>query len=355
MAEQLSSQGVAPASPAPVRLGLVGVGSWGLNWVRAAQGTPGAELAWIADVSPTALAAAGRLAPAARATQATDALLAAPDVDAVVVATPTPTHHALAMAALQAGKHVLVEKPLCATAVDARRLADLAAAVGRVLVVGHLLLFHPAVERLLASARAGELGALRYLHAQRLNLGVVRRDESAWMSLAPHDVAIANQLFGGAPERVSCTGGAFLRAGVHDVVFGTLHYPGGRLAHVHASWLDPHKVRRLTVVGARQMAVFDDTSPDAKLTLFDRGVDPPASLSWAEGVAVRTGAITIPAVPVREPLAAQCEAFVAAVREGRAPAAVGPMAALDVVRVLEAGERSLARGGGPVELAELDR
>jgi predicted dehydrogenase len=335
-----------------VRIGLLGCGTWGMNWLRAIDRARGARLVHVADLSAAALAAARERAPDAALSEGPAALLADPAVDAVVVATPTATHHPLARAALLAGKDVLVEKPLATRAADAAELAALARARGRVLLVGHLLLFHPAVEHLASVVREGALGDVHYLHAQRLNLGVIRRDESAWTSLAPHDVAIANHLFGGPPTTVGCTGGAFVQPRRADVVFATLTYPKGRLAHVHVSWLDPHKIRRLTIVGSKKMATFDDTSPDEKVAIFDRGVDPPPSLAWGEGLRVRTGAITIPPIAVCEPLVAECEALADAVRARRAPARVAPSAALDVVRVLEAGERSLAQGGAPVALAD---
>lgn len=335
-----------------VGIGLLGCGSWGLNWLRAIQRTSGARLVHVADLSTSALTAARDAAPEARTSEGADALLADPEVTAVVVATPTATHHPLARAALLAGKDVLVEKPLAVRADEARELAAIARARGRVLLVGHLLLFHPALEHLEQVVRTGALGDVHYLHAQRLNLGVIRRDESAWTSLAPHDVAIANHLFGGPPLTVGCTGGAFVQPRRADVVFATLTYPGGRLAHLHVSWLDPHKVRRLTIVGSRKMATFDDTSPDEKVAIFDRGVDPPPSLAWGDGVRVRTGAIAIPPIVMREPLVVECEALAEAVRTRRAPARVGSEAAIDVVRVLEAGERSLAHGGAPVQLDE---
>ncbi len=333
-----------------VRIGLLGCGSWGSNWLGAVARSRGARVTHVCDPSTAALAIARERAPEARLSESIEGLLTDPAVDAVVVATPAATHHAVARAALLAGKDVLVEKPMATRAVDAEELAAIARDRGRVLLVGHLLLFHPAVDHLEQLVREGALGDIRYLHAQRLNLGVIRRGESAWTSLAPHDIAIANHLFGSRPLSVGCTGGAFVQHASVDVAFATLTYPGARLAHLHVSWLDPHKVRRLTLVGARKMACFDDTSPDEKITIFDRGVDPPASLAWGDGVRVRTGAITIPPIPVREPLVVECEALVEAVRTRRAPPRVAPPAAVDVVRVLEAGEQSLALGGAPVDI-----
>ncbi len=197
-----------------------------------------------------------------------------------------------------------------------------------------------------ALIEAGELGEVHYLVCRRLNLGVVRQDENAWWSLAPHDLSIARYLLDADPTAVACHGGTFLQteAGVEDVVFGTVRFAGGRLAHVHVSWLDPHKVRSLTVVGSKKMAVFDDTSPDQKLAIYDKGaIAPPAAVSYADGVRVRTGDIRIPAIRMAEPLRQECEAFIEAVRSRVPPLADG-RSGLAVVRALEAGARSLESG-----------
>ncbi|MEM7437282.1 MAG: Gfo/Idh/MocA family oxidoreductase, partial [Myxococcota bacterium] len=261
------------------------------------------------------------------------------------------SHFEIADAALAAGKDVFVEKPLCLSSSEARALCERADAAGRILMVGHLLLYHPAVERLRALVQSGELGDVLYIYAQRVNLGVVRQDENAWWSLAPHDISVANYLFEASPEAVSATGSCYLQPErqVEDVVFATLHYPGGRMAHIHVSWLDPHKIRKLTVVGDRKMAVFDDTSADQKLAVFDKGVEPPATLSYEEGVRIRTGDIRIPALQMAEPLRRECLSFLEAVRSRTAPVADG-RSGLDVVRALEGGASSLKHGGARIEL-----
>ena len=274
-----------------------------------------------------------------------------PAVAAIVVATHAPSHFEVAEAALRAGRDVFVEKPLCLSGDQAATLCRLAEESGRILMVGHLLLYHPAVERLKGLIDDGELGDVLYIYAQRVNLGVVRREENAWWSLAPHDISVANYLLGSFPEAVSATGSCYLQPerGIEDVVFATLHYPDGRMAHIHVSWLDPHKTRKLTVVGDKKMAVFDDTSADQKLAVFDKGVEPPATLSYEEGVRIRTGDILIPALKMAEPLRRECLAFLQAVRTRRAPVADGA-SGLHVVRALEGGSRSLAQGGARIEL-----
>jgi len=336
---------------ASVRVAVVGAGGWGRNLVRNYAELAGVELRVVCDRSPTARAAVAAAHPGVRVVEDVGTTLADADVQAVVVATDAPGHHQVALEALRAGRDVFVEKPLTLSAETSVELCEAAEASGRILMVGHLLLYHPAVELLRALVDQGELGDVLYVYAQRLNLGIVRRDESSWWSLAPHDVSVANYLLGAEPVSVSASGGTFLQKdrGLEDVVFATLNYPGGRLAHVHVSWLDPHKTRRLTVVGSKKMAVFDDTSADQKLVLFDKGVEPPRTVSYEEGVRVRTGDIRIPALRMVEPLRRECEAFVRAVRTREAPLASG-RSGLAVVRALEAGTRSLREAGRLVEI-----
>ena len=220
-------------------------------------------------------------------------------------------------------------------------------------MVGHLLLYHPAVERAKALLDAGDLGDVLYLYAQRVNLGIVRQSENAWLSLAPHDVAVAIHLFGECPISVSATGATYLQRDreIQDVAFATLRFADGRLAHLHVSWLDPHKRRSLTVVGTRKMLTFDDTLPDEKLKIHDRAAVPrPGHTTYAEGVVVRVGDVLSPFLPGVEPLLVECEHFVACVASGSRPRSDGRQGAA-VVRVLEAGVRSMRAGGTPVQIA----
>lgn len=327
------------------RVAIIGAGGWGKNHVRnfAALG----KLSLICDLSAKARERQAASYPDVLVAEDFNAHLDA--FDAAVVATHAPSHAQVATQLLEAGKDLLVEKPLALSGDDARKLRDLAQEKGRVLMVGHLLLFHPVVQRLKTLIDEGELGDVLYIVSRRLNLGVVRRDENAWWSLAPHDLSIANYLFGAAPTAVAANGGTFLQQNVEDVVFATVRYPGGRLAHIHVSWLDPHKTRMLTVVGTRKMAVFDDTSPDQKLVVFDKGVEPPSALSYSEGVRVRTGDIRIPAIRMNEPLRRECEAFLEAIGT-RTPALAGAESGVSVVETLEAGASSLRQGGIEVSL-----
>lgn len=338
-----------PSLADAVGVAIVGAGGWGKNHVRNFSMLPGAELRYVCDHNGEIRNSIGASFPPVEVVSDIAAPLNDPDVQAIVIATDAPSHCELALQALQAGRDVFVEKPLCLSSRDAEALCKLARENQRILMVGHLLLYHPAVDRLKQLIEAGELGEVLYIYAQRVNLGVVRRDENAWWSLAPHDISVANYLLCASPEAVSATGSSYLQKdrGVEDVVFATLHYPRGRMAHIHVSWLDPHKTRKITVVGDRKMAVLDDTSTDQKLTVFDKGVEPPAILSYEDGVRIRTGDIYVPALKMTEPLRRECQAFLDAVASRQAPIADG-QSGLEVVRALEAGERSLQRNGARV-------
>ncbi len=335
-----------------VGVAVVGAGGWGKNHVRNYIAMSESFLHYVCDRDEAIRNAMSALYPRVDVVSDFQVVLDDPAVEAVVIATHAPTHFELAEAALMSGRDVFVEKPLCLSGEHAARLCDLAQKHDRILMVGHLLLYHPAVERLKQLVDDGELGDVLYIYAQRVNLGVVRRDENAWWSLAPHDISVANYLLGAAPDAVSATGSSYLQSerGIEDVVFATLHYPGGRMAHVHVSWLDPHKTRKLTVVGDRKMAVFDDTSADKKLAVFDKGVEPPATVTYEEGVRIRTGDILIPALKMAEPLRRECAAFIESVRSRKRPVA-DAQSGLDVVRALEGGAKSLAEGGARISLS----
>lgn len=335
-----------------VGLAVVGAGGWGKNLVRNFATLDSVDLRWVCDKNPSARGFAESQFPKTKTTAELSDVLADDRVRAVVVATDVPRHYEVALAALEAGRDVFVEKPLTMSASTSEALCEVADRNDRILMAGHLLLYHPAVDSLRRLVQSGELGSVLYLYAQRLNLGVVRREENAWWSLAPHDISVANYLLDAEPVAVSASGGVFLQreASIEDVVFATLYYPEGRLAHVHVSWLDPHKTRRLTVVGSKKMAVFDDASADQKLQLFDKGVEPPpAAATYAEGVRIRTGDIVIPALRMHEPLRRECEAFIHSVVTREKPIAHG-RSALTVVRVLEAGSRSLREQGRRVDI-----
>jgi predicted dehydrogenase len=325
----------------PIRVGVAGLGYWGPNLARNLATIPGCEVAWLCDADEQARARLERFFPAARATGELADLLGDEQLDAVVLATPVPTHAELAIAVAGAGKHCFVEKPLATTAADAERAVAAAARGGKTLMVGHLLEYHPAVARLKELADSDELGGLYYLYGNRLNLGRLRADENALWSLGAHDVSVALHLIGEEPEECIAHGASYVREGVQDVVFCYLRFPSGVVAHLHLSWLDPHKERRITVVGARRMATFDDMLIEGKLTIYDKGFDEDTR-SWGEYIA-RSGDTFSPRIPNVEPLRIECEHFVECVRTGATPRSDGH-SGLRVVRVLEALQHSLERG-----------
>ncbi len=322
----------------PVRVGVVGLGYWGPNLARNLDAIAGCEVRWLCDPAAAAREQTARSFPGARATGELSELLEDPDLDAVVLATPVPTHSELAIRVAQAGKHCFVEKPLATTALDAQRAVDAATGAQKILMVGHLLEYHPAVDRLKELIDGGELGTLYYLYGNRLNLGKLRADENALWSLGAHDVSVVLRLIGEEPEECLAHGASYVRDGVQDVVFCYLRFPSGIVAHLHLSWLDPHKERRLTVVGARRMATFDDMQIEGKLTIYDKGFDED-SRSWGEYIA-RSGDVFSPRIPNSEPLRIECEHFAECIRTGATPRSDGH-SGLRVVRVLEQLQRSL--------------
>ena len=296
-----------------LRVGVIGAGAWGRNHVRTLAAMAEVDLTAVCDLSAAIRERTARAFPGVFVTDSVDALL--DRVDAVVVATTARTHAALGMRALEAGKPVLIEKPFALTAADAVALADESARRKVPALVGHLLEFHPVVDRLRAMVQDGSLGEVYYLYSQRLNLGQVRLDENALWSLGPHDISVALYLLGEAPESVAAQGHSYLQRGIEDVVFLVMRFRSGVVAHAQMSWLDPHKERRLTVVGSKQMAVFDDMAPREKLRLYDKGVDrPPEYGSYGESLAVREGDILIPKVSNAEPLGLELAHFVKVAR-----------------------------------------
>ena len=335
------------APPAPVSVGVVGLGYWGPNLARNFNGLPGCELRWLCDASEAARERVAASFTRARITSDLDDLLADPDLDAVVVATHVPSHAELALRVLAAGKHCFVEKPLAQSVSEAEQVDAAAEEGGRVLMVGHLLEYHPGVEKLKEIAASGELGDLYYLYGNRLNLGKLRADENALWSLGAHDVSVLLRLVEQEPAEVHAYGESYMRPGVEDVVFCFLRFPSGLTAHLHLSWLDPHKERRFTVVGARRMATFDDMAIEQKVTVYDKGFDQSFS-NYGEYIA-RSGDVWSPRISNEEPLRIECRHFLECMREGQRPRSDGA-SGVRVVRVLEELSRSLAgtSRGAPV-------
>jgi predicted dehydrogenase len=320
------------------RVGVVGLGYWGPNLARNFDGLPDAELAWLCDASGDALDRLARAFPSARTTASLEDLLGDESLDAVALATPVSTHAELARRVLEAGKNCFVEKPLGQSVEEAERVVESAREAGRVLMVGHLLEYHPGVERMSELIEAGELGDVRYIYSNRLNLGQLRRDENALWSLGAHDVSVILRLAAEEPYECRAVGESYVNEGVEDVVFCYLRFPSGLAAHMHLSWLDPHKERRFTVVGSKRMATFDDMEVERKLSVYDKGFDEDYS-SYGEYIA-RSGDIFSPHVPNEEPLRIECRHFLDCVRDGVEPRS-GAESGLRVVRVLEALQLSL--------------
>jgi predicted dehydrogenase len=331
-----------------IGIAVVGTGDWGANLVRNFSRLPGARLAALCDADATRLARTVAQYPGTRALAHVDEVCAASDIQGVVVAASAVSHYPLARQLLEAGKDVYVEKPLTLRVDHAEELVRLARERGRILMVGHLLLYHPGVQFLKKMVDSGDLGDLYYIYSQRVNLGKVRRDENALWSFAPHDLSVVLHLIGTDPIDVVARGSAFLQGSVEDVVFVDLRFPGGKLAHVHVSWLDPHKLRKFTVVGSQKMVVFDDMEASEKVRIYDKGVDREGRIvSYGEALTVRSGDIVIPKISLQEPLAIECRHFVECIRDRKTPLTPGEDG-LKVVKVLAAAQASLDQGGVPV-------
>jgi predicted dehydrogenase len=341
---------------AVLRVGLIGLGYWGPNHARVVTEMPETELVAAADASARAIRLVHARYPTVRTTLDANQVIEAPDVDAVILATPTSTHFSLALAALEAGKHVLCEKPLATSTAECDDLIEAARRSERVLFVGHTFVFNPAVRMMRELIEAGEIGRVLYCHTARTGLGPIRSDVNALWDLAPHDLSILFYLIDDEPVSALTTGRAILRDDSEDVVFVHLGFKEGTIAAAHLSWLDPYKVRRVTVVGDRRMIVFDDVAADEKLKVFDRGASYEAVSDAARGAdfgefkaLIRDGDIFVPKVPASEPLKEQMLHFVECCLTGRAPETDGA-AGRRVVAALEAATASLHSGSASVAL-----
>lgn len=334
----------------PVNVAVIGIGAWGKNLLRNFASLKGCAVTVGCDADAKNKATVTNLAPTATFTTDFRQALDADSVEAVVIATPPASHFAIARAALEAGKDVFVEKPLTLKVGDGEALVRLAEEQQRILMVGHIMEYHPAVLKLKGYVTSGELGKIYYLYASRVNLGKVRDTENALWSFAPHDISLVLFLLEQKPVKVTANGAAYLKPGIPDVAFLSLLFADGVLAHIHVSWLDPHKDRKLTVVGSRKMAVFNDAEASEKIWIYDKGVDTKLDYNtYAEFLSLRTGDITIPKVDGGEPLAVECQHFLDCVAKRTQPRSDG-QDGLTVLRVLDAAQRSLDQGGTPVEV-----
>jgi len=332
-----------------IRVGVVGCGDWGPNHIRNFNQSGRARVVRCADQRPDRLKEMERLFPEIETTRDASALVRADDLDCVVVATPPVSHHDLVADALESGKDVLCEKPMCSSSRECIDLIERAERHSRILMVGHVFLFNSGIRALKERLRRGTIGAVRYLHATRTNLGPIRQDVGAAMDLASHDVSIFDYLLDSVPEYVSAVGEGWLNEGIEDDTFASLRYPGRILANVHTSWMDPQKVRRLTVVGDGGMAQWDDIDTAAPLSLYDKTVDRSFEYDSFGEFQLRTheGDVLIPKIQLGEPLREQTRHFLDCVDRREAPLSDGKNG-LEVVLILEAVQRSMRENGAPI-------
>ncbi|MBI4670245.1 MAG: Gfo/Idh/MocA family oxidoreductase [Chloroflexi bacterium] len=335
-----------------IQLAVIGAGYWGPNLVRNFSQTPGARVAYVCDLDAAKLAPLAAQYPTLTTTRNYQDALGDPNVDAVVVATPVSTHQRLAVEALRAGKHVLVEKPLAATVQAAREIDAVAREVKRVLMVGHTFIYNPAVTKVHEYIQRGALGEIYYIDSARVNLGLHQFDINVIWDLAPHDVSMILYWLGQRPLRVSARGNSYTQDNIEDVAFVTLEFPGKVMAHIHVSWMSPAKLRRTTIVGSKQMIVYDDLEAAEKVKLYDSGVEQLALNATTRAELQRTyrvGDVLSPRLDVVEPLRVECKHFVECIVEGKTPRTNGD-AGIAVVQVLEAATRSLREGGRTIEI-----
>jgi predicted dehydrogenase len=332
---------------------VIGAGRWGPNLIRNFYDFRDTRVLYVVDRDEARLRVIRESYPSLTATADASRALSDPEVDAVVIATPASSHHALASQAIAEGKHLLIEKPLCVSVEQAQDLVARAHRAGVVLMVGHVFLFNSAIRRMKQLIDDGELGRVLYVDAIRTNLGPVRDDANALWDLAAHDISIINYWLESNGLRVSATGIRALGRPVEDACYATIEYPGNVIAHMHASWINPQKVRQITVVGDRRMAVWDDIDLTRTITIYDRRVDQPnrelVDSFGSHRMILHMGDVLIPNVPLSEPLKNECRHFVDCIAHGERCISDG-RTGTDVVRALEASDRSLAAGGAYAEV-----
>lgn len=335
-----------------VNIGVIGCGAWGANLVRNFYENPEANLLYCCDSDSKILRDIAQRYPEVNTTSNVEEVLDNKDIQAVVIATPLATHFQIARKALEAKKHIYIEKPITSCSKEAKELINIARRARRYLMVGHLLKYHPAVAKLKELIRSKELGEVYYIYSQRVNLGKIRQHENALWSFAPHDISVILYFLEEDPETVNAIGESYLQKGIEDVVFVTLRFKDKKIAHIQLSWLDPHKIRKVTIVGSKKMAVFDDMETIEKIKIYDKGAILPGQfLSYTETIVLREGDIYIPYLKMEEPLKIECQHFLDCIQKGRKPLTDGEDG-LRVARVLEAAQKSLKNQGRLVRLEE---
>lgn len=339
-----------------IETSVLGCGYWGPNLVRNLRSTAGCRVRWVCDLRADRLSYIKELYPDVEVTQDFDFVVNRDGSDAIVIATPIRTHYSLAKQALLAGKHVLVEKPMAMTVDECEELLSIARDRGLVLVVGHTFVYSPTVRKIRDVVASGDLGEVMYVSSRRLNLGLLQRDINVAWDLAPHDISIILYVLGKMPISVNCQGKAHVNLAVEDVTNMTLNFANGGFAMIHNSWIDPKKVRETTIVGTRQMLVYDDTEPFEKMRIFDKCVEfPPHYDTFAEFTySYHYGDVHVPFIKQVEPLKVECQSFVNSVATGAASDSDGTEG-LKVVRILAAADRSLRNNGALIELTDGNR
>ncbi len=332
-----------------INIAVVGAGAWGKNHIRVFSEIPRARLKYICDQDPSKLHALQKAYPQTKTVEDLKPILADPEVAGVVVASSAVSHCSLSKEILEADKDVLVEKPMALSVKDAEEMIEISERRKRILMVGHLLIYHPVIDRLKEMIGSGELGKIYYIYTQRVNLGVIRQDENALLSFAPHDVSVILYLLEEEPVLVSGYGESYIRKGIEDVAFLGLQFSDGKMANIHLSWLDPHKLRKITIVGSKKMVVFDDMEISEKLKVYDKGVKNLSYDTYGEYLSLRFGDITIPSIKMTEPLRAEAEHFIQSIESRKEPK-TGGRDGLKVVKILMAAQESLKKRGFPVSL-----
>ena len=332
-----------------ISIAVVGAGAWGRNHIRVFSEIPDVQLKYICDRDPQKLLAIQKSYPQAKLVDDLSPVLQDSEVRGVVIASSAISHYSLAKELLLADKDVLVEKPMALNTRDAEEMLEIAERKGRILMVGHLLIYHPAVGRLKEMVSSGELGKIYYIYTQRVNLGVIRQDENALLSFAPHDLSVILHLFEEEPIVVTAHGESYIQHEIEDVVFLGLQFSDRKMANIHLSWLDPHKLRRITIVGSKKMVVFDDMEASEKLKIYDKGVKNLSYDTYGEYLGLRFGDIIIPSIKMVEPLRAEAEHFIRCIESRKEPKTTGKDG-LEVVKILAAAQQSLKGKGVPVNL-----
>lgn len=339
----------------PINVGQIGLGAWGRNLIRTFYNQRDVTVKIGCDGDPARIEAMSGAFPGITWTMDDSEILENPSVDAVVIATPPASHYDLAYRALKAGKDVFVEKPFVLNLEDGKKLVRLAGESKRILMVGHIMEYHPASRLLKEYIKGDKLGRVYYLYSTRVNLGKVRDIENSLWSFAPHDISLIIYLVDNFPVKVTASGASYLQEKIEDVSFMTMHFSDGMMAHIHVSWLDPHKERKLTVVGSKMMAVFDDAQSSEKIWLYDKGVETRRDYAtYGEYLSLRAGDIVIPRVDSKEPLQAECEHFIDCVNNRKQPRSDG-YDGLNVLNILTAAQKSMDAGGMPVNIEPIKK